>query len=528
MKSEACENKTKEAPEICQESILYSPDLVQFERDDVCLLIDPSSPNWTSTNSSGSAIIRRCDGRRTLQEIAETAGLEFGLHITDVVNFINQAAEAGFISAEPDLTPSYTGRAQVIAPAALEELWIYTNNSCPLHCKHCLVDGGKEAVSPMTATEIKGLVDEALALGAGRIYFTGGEPFLRKDILELVQYVTSRAQLVILTSAVLITTEMAGWLKALSCGNLVVQVSLEGPDAATNDAIRGEGSFERAVAGIRALLGAGITPVVTTTLTRLNYCKAADTTRFLAGLGIKDHHILWLHQCGRMRQSNEELLISSEEIVRTMQRLREAARDAGIIMDNSESLSVRIKGRGHKNDLCNSCYGVLAVSTDAHVYPCASVVSTPEFDCGSVKEKSLREIWLESQKTNLVRGNSVQKKVGCSTCCLKYFCGGGCYAQAYFRYEMTQGKGCIMAPDPYCDVYRSMLLELMWESAMPAPSEKSDGVPIIYRMMEGTLPGCAASRYTTLDGAHDVGTYHCSCVLAMDVPDSEGGSCSGG
>jgi radical SAM protein with 4Fe4S-binding SPASM domain len=330
--------------------------------------------------------------------------------------------------------------------------------------------------------------------------------------------------LVILTSGVLITDELSAKLSLLSRGNLIIQVSLEGPEEETNDAIRGAGSFARAVSGIKSLIRTGIVPVVTTTLTRVNYVKAPETTRFLASLGVRNHHILWLHQCGRMRQSNAELLLSGAEIANTMELLRGAARETGIVVDNLESLAARIKGRGHKNDLCNSCYGVLAVGTDDHVYPCASLAGTPEFDCGSTREKSLREIWLEAPGTAWIRGNSVQKKVGCSLCYLKFFCGGGCFAQSYFSYEMATGAGCIMAPDPYCEVYRSQLLEAMWQAAMPEQCETSEELPVLYRTMDKKLPGCASGNYKTLDAAHDVGTYHCSCVLAMDVTNDGGGS----
>jgi MoaA/NifB/PqqE/SkfB family radical SAM enzyme len=107
-----------------------------------------------------------------------------------------------------------------------------------------------------------------------------------------MEYVTARVQLVVLTSGVLIDRETAARIKLAANGNLMLQISLEGPDARTNDAIRGKGNFDRAVSGIRALVAAGITPVVTTTLTRLNFRRAFETTRYIAGLGVKDHHIL--------------------------------------------------------------------------------------------------------------------------------------------------------------------------------------------------------------------------------------------
>jgi radical SAM protein with 4Fe4S-binding SPASM domain len=528
MKSETCESNVQETHDIASSSLLYAPQVVQLYHDGIYLMIDPNSPNWASFNALGSSVIRHCDGKTTLSEITAAIGIEYGLTPVDVRTFIERAADAGFIATAPTLSPPYPGRSQVIAPGTLEELWVYTNQSCPLHCIHCLVDAGKDSVPPMPAAEIRRLADEAVALGAKRLYFTGGEPFMRQDIMELAGYVAKKAQLVILTSGVLITSKIAARLKA-DCGdNLTIQLSLEGPDASTNDAMRGAGSFERAVRGIHYLLDAGIVPIITTTLTALNYERAADTTRFLASLGIKDHHILWLHERGRVRHSIQELALSAEKIAGTMQQVGSAAKEAGIVVDNAESLAVRVRsGRSHKNDLCNSCYGVLAINSDGHVFPCASVVGTAEFDCGSVRDSNLRDIWLNASKSRWIRHNSVQNRVGCNECYLKFFCGGGCFAQSYFNYETHQGTGCIMAADPYCEVYKSQLIELMWESATPAPFEKNEKVPVLYRNMPEALPACALGSYTTLDAAHDVGTYHCSCVLAMDAENHSGGNCGG-
>lgn len=499
-------------------SILYSPRLVQQERGGVYLLIDPLEPNWASTNRLGSKIIRRCDGRHTLAEIVADLVAEDGLTEAEVREFIHEAALAGLISTNPDLKPAYTGRAEAVACGTLEELWIYTNNSCQLHCKHCLVDGGAEPVKPMEAFEIERLVGEALELDASRIYFTGGEPFLRKDILPLIEYVTSRTELVVLTNGVLMTPMRARHLSRIANNSLLLQVSLEGPDSETNDAIRGAGSFDAAVSGIRSLVEVGLPPVVTTTVTKLNRHRITDTSRFLASLGVRDHHILWLHARGRMRQELDELLLPQAEVAGIMGELRHTAKQLGIVVDNLESLKARVRDkRGRKNDLCNSCFGVLSVNADGHVFPCAALSGAPDFDCGSIKDRSLKEIWLESPVTRWIRGNSVQRKVGCSSCFLKFFCGGGCFAQAYFDYELRTGSGCIMAPDPYCEPYKTQLLELMWDLATEGLDGTNDALPRIYRTMSDELQSCAASGNKVLDAAFDVGTYHCACVLSMDA-----------
>ncbi|MDO8751712.1 MAG: radical SAM protein [Dehalococcoidia bacterium] len=500
------------------DSILYAPSVVQQQREGVCLLIDPAAPNWVSTNGLGSQVVRRCDGRHTLGEIVESLSHELELKAWDLVHFIHQAVGAGILSTGPDLAPAYRGRAEAIGPEKLEELWITTNLSCPLRCKHCLVNAGVKPPRPMTTAEIEKLVDDAVALGVKRIYFTGGEPLLRRDLFALVEYVTARAQLVVLTSGVLVSEEKVAKLKALDNGNLLVQVSLEGPDAETNDAIRGSGNFDRAVRGIKRLVDAGLPPIVTTTITKLNHQRVTDTTRFVASLGVQDHHVLWLHGRGRMRQNVDDLSLPGARVSEVMGELRQTAKQAGIIVDNAESLRVRVEsGRGRKNDLCNACFGMLSVNADGHVYPCAALSGAPGFDCGSIKEKSLKEIWQESPVASWIRQDSVQKRVGCNSCFLKYFCGGGCFAQSYFAYEMTQGYGCIMAPDPYCEAYKTQLLDLMWEAAMPGPEDRDDSRPMLYHAMDPDPPSCAVDGNKVLDAAFNVGTYHCACVLAMDV-----------
>lgn len=508
---------------IKQDDILYSPQLVQLQRNDVHLLIDPASPNWASVNGLGSLIIRRCNGMNTLAEVTENVRDISNVHLADIKRFISNAIDAGMISTIPDLSPAYPGRSLAIAPNLLEELWINTNVSCPLRCRHCLVDGGSEPVPPLTTNEIKNLVDDGLALGVKRIYFTGGDPFLRKDLLDLVSYVTARVQLVVLTSGVLITEDIAKRLSRASHRNLLIQVSLEGPSEKYNKKIRGEGKFSPAVHGIAALKQSALTPIVSTTITKLNAAKVPETTQFLDSLGVKDHHILWLHARGRMRQNVRELEVSAQEIIRVMKALKTAVKGRDITIDNLFSMAVRVKGRrGRKNDLCSSGYGILNVNADGRVYPCAALCGAGPFDCGSTRDKSLREIWLDSSVANWVRENSVQKRVGCNSCYLKFICGGGCFAQSYYHYEMTTGTGCLMAPDPYCEVYKSLITELMWDMAMPSHREKKEDKPTLYKNMENIMPGCAADGNKVIDSAFDVGTYHCSCVLAMETSGGKG------
>jgi radical SAM protein with 4Fe4S-binding SPASM domain len=371
----------------------------------------------------------------------------------------------------------------------------------------------------MSLAQIKNLVDQATGLGAQRIYFTGGEPFLREDILDLIEYVTAGTQLVILSNGTLINANISQKLGEISNNNLIMQVSLEGPNAKVNDQIRGTGSFKKAIAGINELVRVGLVPIVTTTVTKLNADYVTETTSYLASLGVKDHHILWLHPRGRGQTNLKNLSVSPGQLTEIMRALFKNSQELGMQVDNKESLKVRVQARrGRKNDLCNSCFEMLCVDSDLQVYPCASLNGDDRFSCGSLENRTLEQVWLDSPVAQWIRDNSVQKKVGCNDCYLKFFCGGGCFCQAYYNYKVEKGFGCIMAPDPYCESYKDLLEDLLWELAKVNNTANGNGnrQPELYASMDAELPACAVSGIKVTDAAFEVAGFHCACVLGVE------------
>jgi len=151
----------------------------------------------------------------------------------------------------------------------LDVLWIQVAGTlCNLECDHCLVTSGPgvDRHGMMSADDVRALVDRAARTGVREVYFTGGEPFLHPDIETLCEETLERLPLTVLTNGTLFSESRAARLGALFAGSrfsLEIRVSLDGVDAASNDAIRGEGSFEAATAGIRRLVQHGIAPIVT-------------------------------------------------------------------------------------------------------------------------------------------------------------------------------------------------------------------------------------------------------------------------
>ena len=122
----------------------------------------------------------------------------------------------------------------------------------------------------MSRESVRSHLREAKELGARDFYFTGGEPFLHRELLGILEDTLQVGPASVLTNGTLITSETAAALFALERGSayaLEIRVSLDGLTPAMNDPIRGEGTFEQTLAGLRVLAAEGFLPIVTVTQT---------------------------------------------------------------------------------------------------------------------------------------------------------------------------------------------------------------------------------------------------------------------
>ena len=118
------------------------------------------------------------------------------------------------------------------------------SRDCNLSCKHCFADLGSTKVDPLSLEELDGLFSELSRMGSFRLGVTGGEPFLRPDLLEIVDAALSHGlHPCITTNGTYLTRELA---RDLGKRNpLWLNVSLEGPTSRENDSVRGAGVFDR-------------------------------------------------------------------------------------------------------------------------------------------------------------------------------------------------------------------------------------------------------------------------------------------
>lgn len=195
-----------------------------------------------------------------------------------------------------DPAESHSQPAPSVALRALDTLWFQVSGTlCNLACSHCLV-----AASPtnrthdhLTLESVRGYLEEGQSLGVKEVYFTGGEPFLNPEMESILEAALAVAPTNVLTNGLLLNAERCarlGRLRERSRYSLDLRVSLDGWDAAGNDPIRGEGSFERVLRAVKRLVAVGINPVLTVTEVCAEAASDEGKRRFfemLKGLGIE-------------------------------------------------------------------------------------------------------------------------------------------------------------------------------------------------------------------------------------------------
>jgi len=507
--------------EIDDQTVLRAPATVVERAAGGAVVMDPAAPNWIATDERGLRILRYLDGRTPMREVvrayAGDSGLDLARAWLHVDTFARDALRQRFISTDGAVPLPYLGRSTYLRTDRLREFWIQVNDFCNLACEHCLVSSGPERAQGLPAPALWSAVDQAVGLGVERFYLTGGEPLARPDAIELIEHIveTRERDLVLMTNGTVFKGQRLRALGALSPDRLRVQVSLDGASPGVNDPIRGAGTFERIRGGIRAAVNAGLRTTVTMVLLRHNLADAPALVNLAADLGVPNVHLLWPHRRGRVLTGPFADLPAAGEILDAVRRAREIARSRGVTIDNVEELRLRFDGMpGVKNDLAGAGWTSLCLGPDGGIYPSASMAGVADLLCGSVLEAPLETIWKRSPVLEELRGATVEQKVQCRSCHLKFLCGGGDFEHGYWASGGATRRGSFLGHDPYCDLYqglaRDAFRELADEGRATVQARSGFDRPVVLRGM---------GARTLHEEAEIVRTTHSACVLSEEVAD---------
>ncbi|UJL32158.1 radical SAM protein (plasmid) [Mycolicibacterium vanbaalenii] len=166
-------------------------------------------------------------------------------------------------------------------------LWMYTNFHCNLACDYCCVASSPQAPRrELGADRIARLAREAADWGVREIYLTGGEPFLLPDIGTIVRGCAALLRTTVLTNAMVFRGRGLQELESIPRDNVALQISLDSATPQLHDAHRGQGSWAKAVNGIRLALDRGFRVRVAATVAAPGPGELGSFHRFLDDLGI--------------------------------------------------------------------------------------------------------------------------------------------------------------------------------------------------------------------------------------------------
>jgi mycofactocin radical SAM maturase len=309
---------------------------------------------------------------------------------------------------------------------------------CNLACIHCLSSSGRRDPRELTATEARAVIDELHDLQVFYVNIGGGEPTIRADFYDLVDYAVSRRVGVkFSTNGSTITPARARRLSGTDY--IDVQISIDGADAATNDAVRGAGSYATARRAMDHLAGAGFGPFkISVVVTRQNAGQLDALEQLAVSYGAQ-LRLTRLRPSGRGADSWAELHPTAEQQVRLYHWLVERP---GVLTGDSffhlSALGEPLPGL----NLCGAGRVVCLIDPVGDVYACPFVLH-PEFRAGSVRQPGgFTEVWRHSDLFLELRQPA--SAGACASCGSYDACQGGCMAAKFFTGLPLDG------PDPEC------------------------------------------------------------------------------
>ncbi len=320
--------------------------------------------------------------------------------------------------------------------SCLSSAYLHVSNTCNLSCVGCYsADCNRNRAADPSLENLCHAIAALAKLGVTRLVVSGGEPFLRRDLPDIVRNAREQGMesITVLTNG----TRCSDKVLARLAGNVdVISVSFDGASPESAAFIRGEQLFDTLVDAVKRIEAAGIHAHMLPTLHARNIQDVPAYIELSKRLGCTVGFSL----LSGARTNLGDLMPSEPCLMELANTMVAAARkgEAASIDDAFNplrALMVRVR--------CGAGKHSVSVASDGAVYPC-HMLHKPEFALGDAFSDDASAIANNLSQFTLP---SVEEIEGCSSCENRYFCGGGCRARAYDEH------GCMTRCDPYCVYY---------------------------------------------------------------------------
>ena len=311
--------------------------------------------------------------------------------------------------------------------------------ACNLACVHCLSSSGRRDSRELSTQEAKGVIDELQRMQVFYVNIGGGEPTVRSDFWELVDYATAH-QVGVKFSTNGVKIDAAAAARLAASDYVDVQISLDGATAEVNDAVRGTGSYDMAITALGHLRDAGFKDSKISVVCTRHNIGQLDEFKALADSFGATLRLTRLRPSGRGADVWDELHP-------TMAQQRElydwlVAHGSDVLTGDSffhlSAFGSALPGL----NLCGAGRVVCLIDPIGDVYACPFAIHDA-FLAGNVRSTGgFQEVWQHSELFTSLR--QPQSGGACASCEHYDSCQGGCMAAKFFTGLPLDG------PDPEC------------------------------------------------------------------------------
>ena len=273
------------------------------------------------------------------------------------------------------------------------------------------------------------LIDHLAAMRVFQVNIGGGEPFIRDDFLDLLEY-AHQMQIVtcVSTNGTLVDEKLARRLMRLKL--LYLQISIDGATAEVNDAIRGRGTFDKILHAADVLSRYGVHFSLNTVLTRTNYFQLEELRRLAADYGA-ELRVSRFRPSGRGKLSKSELGPDKEQLEAFALWLEQNQ----LVRTGDSFFCLTSEKRRRKGlDMCGAAKMTCCIAPNGNVYPCA-FLQEPEFLVGNIRNDDFKSLWDHSPIFNHLRHLRVDT---CESCSRFEHCRGGCPCHGFSHLSRSE------------------------------------------------------------------------------------------
>ncbi|MBT1248604.1 MULTISPECIES: radical SAM protein [unclassified Thermosipho (in: thermotogales)] len=282
--------------------------------------------------------------------------------------------------------------------------------ACNYACKHCYCNAGKKSKVELSIEQVKHVLDELKSAHVETVDLIGGEPLVRPDIYEIIEYAVGIGLDVMLnTNASLASKEVVKKIKKIY-PQLKVGISFDGSLPDIHEFIRGKGTFDKTYKGFMNFVEAGFDVTILHVINKKNYLYFEDMINFAKRHGVSLYVDRFV-PVGRGQLYKKILTPNKKEIEYVRHLIEKHKNSINFYVEENISGGVCSAGRTHAS-----------VLVDGTVVPCGHFRYDKEYYMGNLNEKSFEEIWKSYDPDILLND--------CKACSMFKRCFGGCRAFA--------------------------------------------------------------------------------------------------